>query len=74
MNTHYFILFKNPRDIHQIKYLGSQLGFRKKLLEAYLDATAEPFSYIMIDLAPGSDSSYISRSHIFPKELAIVYK
>ena len=74
LNTHYFILFKNPRDIHQIRYLGSQLGIHKKLLEAYLDATAEPFSYIMIDLAPGFDSSYMLRSNILPKELAIVYK
>ena len=74
LNTHYFILFKNPRDVHQIRHLGSQLGICKKLLEAYRDATASPFSYLLIDLAPASDSSYMLRSNIFPKELAIVYK
>ena len=74
LNTHYFILFKNPRDVHQIRHLGLQLGICKKLLEAYRDATASPFSYLLIDLAPASDSSYMLRSNIFPKELAIVYK
>ena len=74
LNTHYFILFKNPRDVHQIRHLGSQLDICKKLLEAYRDATASPFSYLLIDLAPASDSSYMLRSNIFPKELAIVYK
>ena len=74
LNTHYFILFKNPRDVHQIRHLGSQLGICKKLLEAYRDATASPFSYLLINLAPASDSSYMLRSNIFPKELAIIYK
>ena len=74
LNTHYFILLKNPRDINQIKHLGSQLGIHKKLLEAYLDATGQPFSYLMVDLSPGSDSSYMLRSNIFPEELAMVNK
>ena len=29
LNTHYFILFKNSRDIQQIKLLGRQLGIQK---------------------------------------------
>ena len=29
LNTHYFILFKNPRDTQQIKILGRQLGMPK---------------------------------------------
>ena len=28
LNTHYFILFKNPRDVHQIRHLGSQVFVR----------------------------------------------
>ena len=35
LNTHYFILFKNQRDINQIKVLGNQLGIGKKLHQAY---------------------------------------
>ena len=72
LNTHYFILFKNPRDIQQIKLLGRQLG--KKLLNVYLDATEDPFGYLLIDLSPGKKDSYMLRSRIFPAEHMIIYK
>ena len=29
LNSHYFILFKNPRDCQQIRYLRTQLGIKK---------------------------------------------
>ena len=74
LNAHYFILFKNPRDIQQINLLGRQLGMSKKLLEVYLDATLEPFGYLLIDLSPGNSDSYMLRSHIFPDEHTIIYK
>ena len=74
LNTHYFILFKNQRDINQIKILGNQLGIGKKLIQAYSDATSEPFSYILINLSPQSNSSYMLRSNIFPDEYTTVYK
>ena len=74
LNAHYFILFKNPRDIQQIKLLGRQLGMSKKLLEVYLDATQHPFGYLLIDLSPGNTETYMLRSHIFPDEHMIIYK
>ena len=74
LNSHYFILFKNPRDSQQMKYLGTQLGIRKKLIFAYEDATLLPFSYLMIDLSPKSKSTYMLRSHIFPFEDTVIYK
>ena len=74
LNTHYFILFKNPRDIQQIKLLGRQLGMPKKLLEVYLDATKDPFGYLLINLSPGNSDNYMLRSHIFPDEHTIIYK
>ena len=74
LNSHYFILFKNPRDCQQIRYLGTQLGIKKKLRDAYEDATLLPFSYLLIDLSPRSDSTYMLRSHIFPFEDMVVYK
>ena len=74
LNSHYFILFKNPRDFQQIRYLGTQLGIKKKLRDAYEDATLLPFSYLLIDLSPRSDSTYMLRSHIFPFEDMVVYK
>ena len=74
LNTHCFILFKNQRDMNQIKLLGNQLGIGKELHQAYSDATTEPFSYILIDLSPQSNRSYMLRSNIFPDEYATVYK
>ena len=74
LNTHYIILFRNPRDCQQIRYLGTQLGIRKKLTLAYEDATLKKFSYLLIDLSPKSESTYMLRSHIFPFEDTVIYK
>ena len=74
LNTHYFILFKNPRDTQQIKLLGRQLGMPKKLLDVYLDATKEPFGYLLINLSPGNIDSYMLRGCIFPGEDLVIYK
>ena len=74
LNTHYFILFKNMRDTNQIKVLGNQLGIRTKLENVYKDATKEPFSYVLIDISPSSDSNYMLRSHILPEDYTVVYK
>ena len=74
LNSHYFILFKNPRDCQQMRYLGTQLGITKKLISAYEDATLLPFSYLMIDLSPKCESTYMLRAHIFPFEDTVIYK
>ena len=73
-NAHYFILFKNPRDKNQIKILGNQLGIRDKIVEAYSTATERPFSYLLIDLSPRSESDYMLRGSILPHEFTVVYK
>ena len=73
LNSHYFILFKNPRDCQQIRYLGTQLVIRKKLRSAYEDATLLPFTYLLIDLSPKSDSTYMLRSHIFLSEDTVIH-
>ena len=62
------------RDTNQIKILGNQLGIRGKLENAYKDATKEPFSYIVLDVSPSSDSSYMLRTHIFPEDYTVIYK
>ena len=74
LNSHYLILFRNKRDKNIIKILGTQIGLGKKLENVYLDATNEVYGYIMIDLTPSGDSTYMLRSHIFPDEYLIVYK
>jgi hypothetical protein len=70
LNSHYYVLFKNKRDVNQIKTLGRQL-FPKRgdiLLEAYLDATNEPFGYLLLDLHPRSDEKYMLRTKLFKED------
>lgn len=51
LNTNYLVLFKNPRDKYQISLLGRQMfpGNVKYFMEAYNDATKQPYGYLMID-------------------------
>lgn len=77
LNCHYFVLFNNPRDESQIMCLGRQIfpGKAKAFLEIYKDATSEKYSYLLIDLHPGSDVVYKLRSRIFPEDGGtIVYR
>ena len=52
LNAHYLVLFKNPRDVTQISTLGRQMyvARSKFLVEAFKDATAKPFGYLLLDL------------------------
>jgi hypothetical protein len=54
--TH-IILFKNPRDVQQIKHLGRQLGLGNELDDWYKDATREPYGFLMIDLCPKTNEN-----------------
>lgn len=68
LNCHYMILMKNPRDKSQIYTLAKQLypNRMKFLLEAYEDATREPYSYLKIDLTPSTPERFRLQSEIFP--------
>jgi hypothetical protein len=54
LNTHYMVLFKNPRDATQIRTLSCQMypDNRRLLMDAYRDATDEPFGYLSVNLRP----------------------
>jgi hypothetical protein len=45
LNTHYMVLFKNPRDVTQVANLSRQMypGRGKFLVKAFKDATAKPY-------------------------------
>lgn len=57
LNTHYFFIFKNPRDSSNIMHLAKQLypGNANFLVESYREVTKEPYSYIFIDMKQSSD-------------------
>ena len=73
LNTHHMVIFKNPRDVQQIKTLGRQLGLGKCLEEAYADALSERYGYLVVDMSPHSEDNYRLRTKIFPEEDCVVY-
>ena len=51
LNADYIVLFKNPRDMTMIQYLGRQMRKEKFLQEAFEKVTKnKPYTYLFIDL------------------------
>lgn len=75
LNSHYMVLFKNPRDASQIACLARQMFPRKSMfmIEAFKDATAKPFSYLFLDLKPETEDQFRLRANIFPAETNYAY-
>ena len=75
LNTHYIILFKNPRDSQQISTLARQMypGKSLYLIEAYQDATKNPHGYLFIDLKPKTNDQLRIRTGILPQDTHYVY-
>lgn len=59
LNSHYMVLFKNPRDQQQIAVLARQMypSNPETLLSKYREATEHPFGYLIIDLKPDTPDS-----------------
>ena len=57
LNSHYFFLFKNPRDGTTVRNLANQAfpGKTAYVMEAFKDATFKPYSYLLIDLRQETD-------------------
>ena len=75
LNTHYMVLYKNPRDQGQIRSLSYQMYPNEKnfLADAFADATSTPHSYLLVDLHPETPEHFRVRTRIFPGETTIVY-
>jgi len=75
LNAHYMVLFKNPRDVSQFANLARQMYPKTSqfAVEAYRDATREPYSYLLVDLRPVQDEELRLRTNIFPGETRYVY-
>ena len=75
LNTHYIILFKNPRDSQQISTLARQMypGNSQFLIEAYQDATKKAHGYLFIDLKPKTKDQLRIRTGILPSDTHYVY-
>ena len=70
LNTHYMVLFKNPRDQSQMRTLAQQMypHNMKRFVEAYEFATSRPHGYLLVDLKQTTPELLRLRSRIFPGE------
>ena len=57
LNTAHIILFKSPRDIQQITYIGKQLNNPSFLEESYELAAKLPFGHLLFDSDPKTSDS-----------------
>ena len=75
LNTHYMVIFKNPRDTSQITHLAKQMypGKLKYVQESYKDATSSAHGYLLVDLRQDTPDHLRLRTNIFPPERQTVY-
>lgn len=75
LNTHYIILLQMRRDKSQLKRFFSQIYPSKSalLMEVYNQSTRGKFKYLMVDLSPDKDVSFLLRTNILPREIETVY-
>ena len=70
LNTHYMVIFKNPRDATQIRTLGQQMypDNPRMLVEAYRDATSKPYGYLLLNLRPDACDALRILTDVFEKQ------
>lgn len=75
LNTHYYIIFKNPRDKSQVEFLARQILPRKSkaLIEVFEAATEKPYNYLFLDFTQECPEEYRLRGNLFEKPM-IIYK
>jgi hypothetical protein len=75
LNSHYLVLFNNPRDRSQISSFARQVDPQnsKFVIEAFNDATKNPHTYLLFDFSQATDNDLRLRSTIFPGEDNVIY-
>jgi hypothetical protein len=75
LNSHYLVLFKNPRDGTQINYLARQIfpDCPKYLTDAYRQASARPHGYIIIDVTQQTCQNFRILTNIFPDQICYFF-
>ena len=70
LNSHYLVLFKNPRDKLQILTLAKQMypGQTDFFLNQYEEAVKRPFGYLLIDLKTTTQDNCRLRTNVLPSE------
>ena len=73
LNTTHIIIFKSPRDIQQVSFIGRQLDNTNFLKESYELATKEPYGHLLIDLDPNTSEALRFCSNIVPPGPSVFY-
>ena len=75
LNSHYMIVFKNPRDSLGISTLARQMYPHNTnfLLQSFQDVTKKPYGYLLLDLHQLTPENMRLRTNILPSEKQIVY-
>ena len=75
LNSHYMLIFRNPRDSLGVSTLAKQMFPRctDYLLEAYGDATSKPYGYLLIDCHQLTPDCMRLRTNILPGERQVAY-
>ena len=70
LNSHYLVLFKNPRDKLQVLTLAKQMypGRTDFFLKQYEGAVRRPFGYLLIDLKTTTQDDCRLRTNVLPGE------
>ena len=70
LNSHYLVLFKNPRDKLQILTLAKQMYPRQTdwFLKQYEEAVQRPFGYLFVDLKTTTQDNCRLRTNVLPSE------
>ena len=75
LNSHYMLIFRNPRDSLGVTTLARQMFPRctDYLLEAFGEATSRPYGYLLIDCHQLTPESMRLRTNILPGERQVAY-
>ena len=70
LNSHYSVLFKNPRDKLQILTLAMQTypGSTDFFIKRYEEAVRRPFGYLLVDLKTTTQDNCRLRTNVLPGE------
>jgi len=72
LNNQYLVMFKNVRDVNQVKVLARQMGL-DHLPTAYKKVTEGKYQPIVIDMKPDTPDYLRIRSHVLPGQIIRVY-
>lgn len=75
LNSNYFCLLKNPRDVGQFQYFARQINYDnwKNLLKVYSDVCGVAYQPLIIDLSQKTDNLFKYKTNILNKNYFETY-